>query len=56
MWYWYKIVPICMFMTAIIMLSFGIWGIAYWDQFSKLSSNIKEAIDKTIYNWINERR
>lgn len=42
---WYIIIPIMMGAIGIFMLSFGIWAIIYWDQYSKLLSNIKEIFD-----------
>jgi hypothetical protein len=31
---------------GILMISFGIWGIVCWDDFTKLSSNIKEIVER----------
>jgi len=35
-----------MFAMAILLLSFGIWAIVRWDNYGKLSSDIKEIIEK----------
>lgn len=49
---WYIIVPVCVSAMAILLLSFGIWGIIYWDQYSKLLANINLIIKKFAYNII----
>jgi cytochrome b subunit of formate dehydrogenase len=52
---WYDFVPKCMFVVGILMLSFGVWGIVCWDQYSKLLANINLLTNKLLYN-VKERR
>lgn len=43
---WYQTIPLCMGIVGILSLSFGVWAILQWDQYSKLLSNIKVIIEK----------
>ena len=43
---WYIIIPSIMIATGILLLSFGIWAMVRWDDYGKLSSDIKEIIEK----------
>lgn len=39
------ILPSIIIAIGILMVTFGVWGIVCWDQFTKLSSDAKEIID-----------